>query len=285
MKVYTSRQYIADGCNVGIFRADTSRLYIEPPHKHEFIEIIYILAGSGTELVDNKEYEVHPGDMLFLNYGSIHGFTSKENFSFYNISFLPEVVSRSVITPENAFALLSLTAFEEMRRDQNGGLISFSGKECVEIENILSAMLNEYREQLPSCGKVLESYINILITKMLRKTQPGMGTQETGDIWQELSEYIDQNPGAVLTLSALASKCFYNPSYFSRMFKQKFHMSLTEYVSQKRVEYAIRLLRESDLPVDEISARSGFADRSTFYAAFSKVTGNTPAYYRHNRME
>lgn len=280
MKIYTSEQYIANGCNVGIFRGNHCGEYTEPPHRHEFIEIIYIVSGSAIQHVDDKEYDVHPGDMLFLNYGSVHGFKTKDTFRFFNISFLPEVVSQAIITPDNAFALLSLTAFEEMRRDRNGGLISFSGTECVEIENILSAMLKEYQEQLPSCGRVLESYINILITKMLRKTQLGMVGQETKDIWQELSEYIDRNPGAQLTLSSLASKCFYNPSYFSRMFKQKFHMSLTEYVSQKRVEYAIRLLRESDLSVDEISVQAGFGDRSTFYAVFSKITGKTPAYYR-----
>lgn len=285
MKTYTSQQYIAEGGNVGIFRAAPRCGYDEPGHRHDFIEIIYVVSGSGVECVDDTTYEVHSGDMLFLNYGSVHGFTAGENFSFFNICFLPEVVSRTVISQENAFALLSLTAFNEMRQERNGGMIRFAGMECVEIEHILNAMLTEYTEQLPSCGRVLESYINILITKMLRKTQLGMEQQETGDIWQELSEYIDQNPGAVLTLSALASKCFYNPSYFSRMFKQKFKMSLTEYVSQKRVEYAIRLLRETKLSVDEISTRSGFADRSTFYAAFSRVTGYTPAHYRRGNEQ
>ena len=158
--------------------------------------------------------------------------------------------------------------------------MTFSGKERLEIENILSAMLEEYEYAPPLSDKVMENYMNILITKMFRKSQPGMSGQAAKDIWQELSEYIEQNPDAELTLSALASKCFYNPSYFSRMFKQKFHMPLTEYVTRKRIEYAIRLLEESELSVDEISQRTGFVDRSTFYAAFSRITGTTPAQYR-----
>ena len=285
MKVYTSENWIADGCSVGIYRMHNQSRHMEPPHCHEFIEIVYILEGNAVESVDDKEYAVGPGEMVFINYGSVHCFVSEGPFTYYNICFLPEVVSRVIITPDNAFALLSLTAFDEMRQDQNGGRISFSGKECVEIEHILAAMLSEYKEKLPSCDRVLESYMNILVTKMLRKTQMGVESQETKDIWQEISEYIDQNPKAVLTLSSLANKCFYNPSYFSRMFKRKFHMSLTEYVSKKRVEYAIRLLRESDLSVEEISVQAGFTDRSTFYAVFSKVTGNTPAYYRSSRGE
>ena len=277
MKVYTSNRFIRDGEAIGIFRSEQH--HIEPRHQHEFIEMVYVLSGSAVQIVDEQEYEVHRGDMIFINYGSIHAFSELKNFCYCNICFSPEIVSDTIITPDNAFALLSLTAFDEMRKDQNGGRVTFSGRECVEIENILQAMLEEYESDQPLSDKVMENYMNILITKMLRKSQPGMG-QETKDIWQELSEYIEQNPDAELTLSALASKCFYNPSYFSRMFKQKFHMSLTEYVTRKRVEYAIRLLSDSSLSVDEISQKTGFVDRSTFYSAFSKITGTTPAQYR-----
>ena len=277
MKVYASNRFIRDGEAIGIFRSEQH--HIEPHHRHEFIEMVYVLSGSAMQIVDEQEYEVHRGDMIFINYGSVHAFSELKDFRYCNICFSPEIVSDSIITPDNAFALLSLTAFDEMRKDQNGGRVTFSGRECVEIENILQAMLEEYESDQPLSDKVMENYMNILITKMLRKSQPGMG-QETKDIWQELSEYIEQNPDAELTLSALASKCFYNPSYFSRMFKQKFHMSLTEYVTRKRVEYAIRLLSDSSLSVDEISQKTGFVDRSTFYAAFSRITGTTPAQYR-----
>lgn len=280
MKTYTSSQLITEGCRVGIFLTKNTTDLTEPPHFHDFIELVYIVSGRMTHFVDQTEYKMQAGDMLFINYESTHAFSSDEPFTFFNISFSPEVVSQSVITPDNALALLSLTTFEEMRHEKNGGLISFHGKECTEIENILSAMMEEHEKQLPACSRVLESYISILITKMLRKTQLGIHVQETNDIWQELSEYIDKHLGEELTLSALANKCFYNPSYFSRIFKQKFHVSLTEYVNQKRVEHAIRLLRETNLPVEEISLQCGFSDRSTFYAVFSKVTGQKPSYYR-----
>ena len=57
-------------------------------------------------------------------------------------------------------------------------------------------------------------------------------------------------------------------------------MSLTEYINRKRVDMAIELLKSSDLSVDEISAKVGFYDRSTFYHVFSKITGKTPSDYR-----
>ena len=64
------------------------------------------------------------------------------------------------------------------------------------------------------------------------------------------------------------------------MFKQKFGTSLTEYVGRKRVELAVKLLRETESSVDEIAHKTGFSDRSTFYHAFSKYTGKVPSDFR-----
>ena len=278
MRVYRTEDYIEKGKSIHVFSSRLGRS--EPPHTHDFIEIIYILSGQVIQIIDGEEYRVRHGDCLFINYGSTHAFIPDGEFSYFNICFSPETLGEAIVTPENAFSLLSLTAFNEMRRDADGGKISFFGGERKEIEDILSAMLREYRSKEKAFDRVMESYLSILIAKMLRKTEAGVATEEIGDLWQELSEYIDENPEAELTLSALAGKCFYNPSYFSRVFKEKFGMSLSAYVNRKRLERAIRLLCETELSVDEISARTGFSDRRNFYHAFAKYVGGTPSEYR-----
>ena len=146
-------------------------------------------------------------------------------------------------------------------------------------------MLREYRDKPTAWGTVTENYLNILITKMLRKTQRGIDSEEMDGMWRSLSEYIDQNLNAELTLSALAQKCFYNPSYFSRVFKDKFRMSPVEYITRKRLDRAVLLLCESGLSVDEISERAGFSDRQAFYHAFSKYIGGSPSDYRRGKSK
>lgn len=280
MKVYGSERWIQKGSSVGIFHSKC-RTRNETPHSHEFIEIVYVSSGSATQRVDKAEYEVERGDILFINYGSVHAFLPHENFSYINICFSPETLGNAIITEENALALLSLTTFDEMRRNAKGDCISFRGAERREVEQILDLMLREYRECLPASQRMLESYLNILITKMLRKTASLPQIEGEQGLWRELAEYIEDNPDAELTLAALARKCFYNPSYFSRAFKKKFHMPLTEYVARRRVEHAISLLRESTLSVEEICTKVGFPDRSSLYHAFAKFTGASPSAYRN----
>ena len=278
MKIYKSELYMKKGDTLSLFFSKNRGS--EPLHKHEFIEIVYVLQGSSAEYINDVRYDVKHGDMVFINYHSTHRFECSEDYKYVNICFSPEVLGETMINPENAFSLLSLTAFNEMSGGASGGKVSFRGEERKEIEDILRAMQREKKAGLPSKNRVMESYMNIIITKMLRKTTLGQGGEELDGIWQELVEYIDNNLDSKLTLSSLASKCFYNPSYFSRIFKEKFDMSLTEYINRKRVEMAIELLRSSKLSVDEISSRVGFYDRSTFYHVFSKITGKTPSEYR-----
>ena len=278
MRTYTSARFIPQKESIGVFRSNNATN--EPPHRHDFIELVYILEGEAEERVDDTCFQVKRGDIIFINFGSIHAFSSSKGHSFVNVCFSPELVGDSMLTLENAIALLSLTAFDEMRKDKNYGKISFSGEDRREVEFLLELMLKEARGKMPSSAKVIEHCMSILMTKMLRCTELGEQDGLTLDIWQELRDYIDENPNGELTLTALAQKSFYNPSYFSRMFKQKFGSSLTDYVRHRRILLAKQLLADTELSVDEIIEQVGFSDRSAFYHSFSKETGLTPAEYR-----
>ena len=279
MRVYKTEALIEKGKSIHVFQGNYPT---SDTHTHDFIEMKYIFSGKGREIIDGMEYEVERGDMLFINYGSTHSFDFGKEVSYINICFSPEIVGENIITPENAFSLLSLTAFNEMRSDSSGGKLSFFGDDRRTVEELLRFMLAEYKAKAYAWDTVMGNYLNILITYMLRRTEAGVHREELGETWRELSEYIDKNLNSKLTLSALAGKCFYNPSYFSRVFKEKFGMSLVEYVTRKRLDHAVALLRESSYSVDEISEMSGFSDRSSFYHAFSKYIGGSPSDYRNS---
>ena len=275
---YKIEKYIKEGKGIHIFSANMTGEF--PLHTHNFIEIIYVVGGKAREIVDNNEYSVEHGDIIFINYGSTHRTQVEKDYSYINICFSPEAVELLTITSQNAFSLIAFTAFNEMCGDAGGGKISFSGKERTEIENILLGMLREREEKNKGFETVIENYLNILIMKMIRKNQMGVDDEELDGVWKDLTAYIDSNIGSELSLTALAKKCFYNPSYFSRIFKEKFGVTFVEYISRKRVDLAACMLRETDLTVDEISIKAGFGERSGFYHAFSKYMNEKPSEYR-----
>jgi AraC-like DNA-binding protein/mannose-6-phosphate isomerase-like protein (cupin superfamily) len=280
MLTYRADELIKKGESFHIFFKPTDQTMEE--HTHDFIEIVYVSSGKAIEHIDGARYEVSRGDLVFINYGCTHRFEAVGDFAYTNICFRPEVLGDGIITAENAFSLLQLTAFDEIRRDSDAGVVHFGAVEREDVERLLAAMSEEYRSDRISRRTMLESYLNILFVKILRKITAGEGAAD-GEVWRELSDYIDKNLGGELTLSALAGKCFYNPSYFSRAFKERFGVTLTEYINRRKVEAAAALAADKSLSSDAVAARVGFSSGSALSRAFYKVHGVSFSDFRRQK--
>jgi AraC family transcriptional regulator len=68
--------------------------------------------------------------------------------------------------------------------------------------------------------------------------------------------------------------------HFSRAFKQSMGMTATNYIAERRIERAKRMLEETELPISEIALRSGFSSQSHFTTAFRRLAGATPKAFR-----
>ena len=274
MKIFKSKALIGEH-NIGIRGAKPLRLTKE--HTHDYIEIVYIKNGTATEYVDGTGYSVRRGDVIFMTPNSVHSFEPCENFEHVEIFFSPRLIGEEVITAAHTLTLLALTSFDKIRHDQSYGLVRFDGDEIREVEYILDSMQREFDYQEEGYEAYMCNCLNMLLIKMVRATS---GSAEVTEVWDALEEYIDRNSDKRITLSAIASKCFYNPSYFSRIFKQRYGMTLTDYLKRKRIEKAKALLTETLLTVDQVIEKVGFTDRSAFYSSFSEIVGCTPAEYR-----
>ncbi len=89
---------------------------------------------------------------------------------------------------------------------------------------------------------------------------------------------------ADLSLKNLAEHLHINASYLSTLFKKETGVSLTEYVTNSRIDYAKRLLANTDLPMKVITQQCGFSDINYFIRQFKKCTGMTPKYYKESTV-
>ncbi len=202
--------------------------------------------------------------------------------TYYNICFYPETMEKFINPkmPLNCY-LLSNTFSKEIVKENDEGVVSFNGAEQKKVEFILRSMLEEQEKRLPRYHGINEASMSILLSYIIRKVS--LPKENEQDAWKAMADYINDNLNGDLSLEALAKKCFYNPSYFSRLFKKKFHASLVEYVNGKRIEKSIELLANTSLPIDAIGANVGYSSHSAFYRAFQHVTGKTPSEYRQER--
>jgi AraC family transcriptional regulator len=95
-----------------------------------------------------------------------------------------------------------------------------------------------------------------------------------------LRNHIDAHVGDRLELPMLAQVAGYGVPHFCRLFRSTFNQSPHEYVRERRLEAARRLLSTSDLGVSEIALACGFADQSHLTRCFKQQYGLPPARWR-----
>lgn len=93
-------------------------------------------------------------------------------------------------------------------------------------------------------------------------------------------DYIHKNFKTEISLTDISSHLNVSAPTFCRVFKQLTHKTLFEYLIQHRVNYAKRLLRETDLSISDIAFESGFNNWSNFNRQFAKLEGQNPTTYR-----
>ena len=108
----------------------------------------------------------------------------------------------------------------------------------------------------------------------------GCSLGENGNKIGDLIQYIEENCTQKLSLTELSEQCFYNPSYFCRMFKAYSGMTITEFIHENRIKRACGLLLHSHKSVEEISLGVGYTNKTLFYKKFREKTGMSPAEYR-----
>lgn len=93
-------------------------------------------------------------------------------------------------------------------------------------------------------------------------------------------QFIEENYAEDLFLESMASKFYFNTSYFSHYFKVNTGISFSQYLLRTRLRKGKEFLEESDFKIYEISKLIGFKDTKYFNRVFKKEFGVTPEEYR-----
>ncbi len=97
---------------------------------------------------------------------------------------------------------------------------------------------------------------------------------------KDAKAFIDKNYGRDITLEDVSREVFVSPYYLSKLFKDITGSNYIEYITNKRVNAAKKLLKNESLSIKEICAKVGYGDPNYFSRLFKKVEGVTPTEYR-----
>lgn len=287
-----AQDYFKNGEQVYIHIDNGDSRYTGVMHKHDFIEIVYVISGSARHYMGEYIYEVHKGDLVIVNYGTAHTFIpiedSAEHFSTYDLLFTTELFEITGIGKYDFSSLASSYLFysvfsdsEPLRNSMN--LIRSNSKE---FSDIFGRIYSEYSHRRNGFMSMIRAYLIELITLIFRefdKKSISDTTREQREVVSKAIDYMKHNYNTRINLDSIVSDIFLSKDYFRQLFKKTTGMSVTDFIQQTRIEEACKLLVSTDRTVYDIAGDCGFTDIKFFYKTFKKITGKTPGEFKKDK--
>ena len=105
------------------------------------------------------------------------------------------------------------------------------------------------------------------------------------EIIEKVKAYIDDNLDGNLSLDFLADISSITPSYLSTLFKTHTGTNFSDFILQKRMDKAQKLLIETNLNIDQIAHKVGFSSSGYFITKFKEFFGTTPKNYKKDNFK
>ena len=99
-----------------------------------------------------------------------------------------------------------------------------------------------------------------------------------------ITSYISENYQGPIRLSDLAEMEGITTTHLSHFFTENFGMTFQEYLKDKRLECALRMIGDDSLTISEIASSSGFSELKYMTKAFKDVDSQIGKYMRYNNL-
>lgn len=234
------------------------------PHTHDLIEFCIPTKGSVDFRIERNVYHVSPWNILVIKPNEVHNciISAETQYHYICLWFRPE--------PE--------ALFRKYLRSGYG-----SNSLLVPSEEIRARLEVLHREMRACAGtdNALRKYA--LSLEFLSDINECEGSEDglvkfPAQLENVLSD-IEENFRTVQSLSDLAERHFISLSTLSRLFREYLHISPWQYIENKRLAYACKLLQEGK-NVSVSCSEAGFPDYCNFIRLFRRRFHASPSVYR-----
>ncbi|WP_438432088.1 helix-turn-helix domain-containing protein [Gorillibacterium sp. sgz500922] len=219
-------------------------------HVFEFIE-----SGSGTIVLDGREFHPEEGDVYLLKQDEPHW--------YYSSGDRPWV--KHFINVRGALADHLIAAYA-----LPGGLFP----NCR-----VSACFETIFSLLRGGASSNQSLLPIAFHELVSAIAASRAKSETSDA-EKIKLFLDEHIRQPVQLADLSRLIFKSPSQVNRLFKREYGQSPYHYLAQRRLSNASMLLQNTNMSIRQIALELQFADEHYFSNAFKRFAGLSPSRFR-----
>jgi len=247
----------------------------------ENLKIYFILEGEGSCHIGNNCLEIEKGNLLIIPKSIAHYLTdnTEKPLSLY-ILIVDEFAMSNHEAFINQFNILDTLTRQNIKPLQAHDYMAF------EIPRMLKKVLYEqHQKPMGYVPSMQASLINIVVAlnriyKHIPVAVENDSDNETLVRIQQVANYISSNFYESITVENVARMACLSVRQFSNQFKASHGVTFMQYLHFQRVQFAQKLLLQTDKQIASICFESGFNDLAHFYRVFKKQTGMSPRKYR-----
>lgn len=262
--------------------------FIGVSHKHEFIEVVYVISGTALHETTANSYMVSKGDVIVINYDTPHAFyeqKSDEPFKAYDLMFTLDFFDVSLVQANTFNELFSSFLFYALFPEQKniGPDIHLSGSRYHMFGDIFNKIYLEFVGRQKGYLEMIRAYMIELITKMFREIDAAPQSKISDrqkEVVAKVIAYLQKNYHMHITLEEVAMHIFLSKDYLNRIFREEVGLPINAFLQKLRVEEACRLLVTTRMTTTDVAIACGFGDNKSFYSKFKRTMHMTPGEYR-----
>lgn len=248
----------------------TKETFDEGLHAHPYYEMVVYVAGDVEYIKGDALIKPVPYSVIWFLPGQMHTARLVRASRYERLVFY---------FSSDFFALdgepVPMTAFMERQEAFWIDPSEPTVRRTVELLELLDRVLGTGEE----CGRLLaKAYVTAFFGVLNAETVQSVQRASTEDEFLSVKRYIDCEYASIESVEAIAARFFYSREHLSRKFKMCFNVSVSEYMTRRRVLESLSLL--STQSVAEASYAVGFHSQSAYIAAFVKSMGCKPSEYK-----
>jgi AraC family transcriptional regulator of arabinose operon len=156
----------------------------------------------------------------------------------------------------------------------------------------VSRKVSEIQEALVQNGlyrdEIIDATVRCLLMKLSdirNRIEPNKPVSKYYDLLVSLRNDIYSNPSVAWTIGDLAARVNMSRSYFQKLYKELFGISVMNDIIHNRLEYAMYRLKNTSDSIRDIAAQCGYENDVHFMRQFKKYIGLTPGEFRSGRAK
>lgn len=247
-------------------------------HRHTFYMIVYITRGSGTHVVDSRNYPMRPGTLFFIRPDQVHLWDYAAVPAGYAVSVAEDLLSAN---SQAAGVARDAELFDHLI---DAGPLRLTAAQARVIRPAFEEMAAEYEAGRCDYSSVMHAYLHVLLARCHRLLQERGGEQPNPyparPLVRRFTDLVMHSGGRKQRVRDYSDCLGITPSHLAEAVREVTGRTPGQIIRAAQIAEARRLLRYTDKTIAQVADELGFNDAAYFGRFFKRETGLRPGEFR-----